>query len=144
MLDADVYTVDPAKTAVTPTDVLLYCYYGGLLEIGRWAGERGAPPNVAACCGTCFRPCFRPWQRRPGSATRSHLAQPRPALPAAAPACRRRYAHALELLLTALTAPTMVPNAITAACAKKYVQVSDASIKLHFSALEVFRSLNSG
>ncbi|PSC73531.1 COP9 signalosome complex subunit 3 [Micractinium conductrix] len=71
VLDADVYTVDPAKTAVTPTDVLLYCYYGGLLEIGR-----------------------------------------------------RRYAHALELLLTALTAPTMVPNAITAACAKKYMLVS--------------------
>lgn len=34
-LDADVYTVDPSKTATTPTDVLLYCYYGALLEIGR-------------------------------------------------------------------------------------------------------------
>lgn len=29
--------VDPTKTATTPTDVLLYCYYGALLEIGRQA-----------------------------------------------------------------------------------------------------------
>ena len=27
--------VDPTKTGTTPTDVLLYCYYGALLEIGR-------------------------------------------------------------------------------------------------------------
>ena len=27
--------VDPAKTACTPTDVLLYCYYGAMLEVGR-------------------------------------------------------------------------------------------------------------
>ena len=37
-MDADVYSVDPSKTACTPTDVLLYCYYGGLLEIGRCGG----------------------------------------------------------------------------------------------------------
>jgi COP9 signalosome complex subunit 3 len=70
-LDADVFTVDPTKTATSPTDVLLYCYYGALLEIGR-----------------------------------------------------RRYARALELLLTAVTAPTMVLNAITVACLKKYMLVS--------------------
>lgn len=70
-LDADIYSVDPSKTACTPTDVLLYCYYGGLLEIGR-----------------------------------------------------RHYARALELLLTALTAPTMVLNAITVACLKKFMLVS--------------------
>lgn len=35
VLDADVYSVDPAKTACTATDVLLYCYYGAMLEIGR-------------------------------------------------------------------------------------------------------------
>ena len=38
--------------------------------------------------------------------------------------CRRRYACALELLLTAITAPTQVVNAITVACLKKYVLVS--------------------
>jgi hypothetical protein len=38
-LEADVYCVDPRRTAVTPTDVLLYCYYGALLEIGRWGAR---------------------------------------------------------------------------------------------------------
>ena len=59
---------DPEATAVTATDVLLYCYYGGMVEIGR-----------------------------------------------------RRYARAMELLGTAITAPTMVLNAITVACLKKYL-----------------------
>lgn len=39
------------------------------------------------------------------------------------PPCRRRYSRALQLLLTALTAPTMVLNAITVACLKKYILV---------------------
>lgn len=47
----------------------------------------------------------------------------RPAWPLA-PFRRRRYAHALELLLTAVTAPTMVLNAITVACLKKFMLVS--------------------
>ena len=38
--------------------------------------------------------------------------------------CRRRYSRALQLLLTAITAPTMVVNAITVACLKKYVLIS--------------------
>ncbi|KAL4424036.1 hypothetical protein ABPG75_001337 [Micractinium tetrahymenae] len=71
VVEADIFLVDPARTACTPTDVLLYCYYGGLIEIGR-----------------------------------------------------RRYAHALELLLTAITAPTLVLNAITLACLKKFTLVS--------------------
>lgn len=37
---------------------------------------------------------------------------------------RRRYPRALELLLTALTAPTMVLNAITVACLKKFMLLS--------------------
>lgn len=37
---------------------------------------------------------------------------------------RRRYKRALELLLTALTAPTLVLNAITVACLKKYLLLS--------------------
>ena len=36
-------------------------------------------------------------------------------------ACRRRYPRALELLLAAVTLPTLVMNAITVACLKKYV-----------------------
>ncbi|KAL4423543.1 hypothetical protein ABPG77_006566 [Micractinium sp. CCAP 211/92] len=71
LVEADIFTVDPTLTACTPTDVLLYCYYGALIEIGR-----------------------------------------------------RRYAHALDLLLTAITAPTMVLNAITLACLKKFMLVS--------------------
>ena len=47
---------------------------------------------------------------------------PYPALPSVA--CRRRYPRALELLLTALTAPTMVLNAITVACLKKFMLLS--------------------
>jgi COP9 signalosome complex subunit 3 len=64
-------TVDPTKTGVAATDVLLYCYYGGMLEIGH-----------------------------------------------------RRYSRAMELFLTALTAPTHVMNAITVACLKKYILVA--------------------
>lgn len=44
--------------------------------------------------------------------------------PTAPHPCRRRYGHALDLLLTAITAPTMVLNAITLACLKKYMLVS--------------------
>lgn len=34
----DVYDVDPQKTAVTPTDFFLYCYYGGMLAAGLLKG----------------------------------------------------------------------------------------------------------
>lgn len=47
-LDADVYSVDPSKTATTPTDVLLYCYYGALLEIGRRRYARALELLLAA------------------------------------------------------------------------------------------------
>ena len=40
------------------------------------------------------------------------------------PAGRKVYSRALELLLQALTAPTLVANAITVNCFKKYVLVS--------------------
>lgn len=63
--------VDPAKTGCTATAVLLYCYYGGMLETGR-----------------------------------------------------RRYSHALELFLAAITAPTYVVNAITVAALKKFILVA--------------------
>lgn len=45
-------------------------------------------------------------------------------VPALAALCRRRYARAIQLLLTAATAPTMVLNAITVACLKKLILVS--------------------
>ncbi|KAG1678888.1 hypothetical protein FOA52_003556 [Chlamydomonas sp. UWO 241] len=35
VLADDVYDVDPPKTAITPTDFFLYCYYGGLAAAGR-------------------------------------------------------------------------------------------------------------
>lgn len=31
----EAYAVDPGATGVTSTDILLYCYYGGMLETGR-------------------------------------------------------------------------------------------------------------
>eukprot|EP00887_Chlorella_sp_A99_P005974 scaffold27.g5974.t1 len=71
LIDADPLLADPSATAITPTDVQLYCYYGGMMEIGR-----------------------------------------------------RRYPHALQLLLTAITAPTMVLSAISVAALKKWVLVS--------------------
>lgn len=51
---------------------------------------------------------------------------PRPTLecPPATPhccCCRRRYGRALELLLSALSAPTLVLSAITVACLKKWM-----------------------
>ena len=64
-------TVAQATTQVTATDVLLYCYYGSMILIGK-----------------------------------------------------RRYRRALDLLLTAITVPTYVVNAITIACIKKYVLVA--------------------
>jgi len=71
LLASDLLQVDPAKTALTATDFLLYCYYGAMVCIGR-----------------------------------------------------KVYSRALELLLQALTAPTLVANAITVNCFKKYVLVS--------------------
>lgn len=35
VLDDDVYNVDPHETFLTPTDFYLYCYYGGMVCIGR-------------------------------------------------------------------------------------------------------------
>ncbi|GBG42279.1 hypothetical protein CBR_g75710, partial [Chara braunii] len=34
ILDTDIFEVDPKKTALTPRDFLLYCYYGGTVYIG--------------------------------------------------------------------------------------------------------------
>eukprot|EP00955_Chlamydomonas_euryale_P047523 353707-Chlamydomonas_euryale.AAC.5 len=31
----DIYDVDPQRTATTPTDFYLYCYYGGIVAAGR-------------------------------------------------------------------------------------------------------------
>ena len=46
LLDSDVYCVDPSKTAVTPSDVLLYCYYGGMVAAG---GPAGVTRGLRAC-----------------------------------------------------------------------------------------------
>lgn len=35
VLEQNIYDVDPAKTSMKPTDLLLYCYYGGMIHIGR-------------------------------------------------------------------------------------------------------------
>ncbi|KIY95926.1 COP9 signalosome complex subunit 3 [Monoraphidium neglectum] len=39
LLEGDCFSVEPAKTGVAPTDVLLYCFYGGMVAAGRkqWA-----------------------------------------------------------------------------------------------------------
>jgi hypothetical protein len=34
VLEAEVYEVDPSKTAMTVTDFLLCCYYGGMIHTG--------------------------------------------------------------------------------------------------------------
>eukprot|EP00877_Chromochloris_zofingiensis_P003663 jgi/Chrzof1/13298/Cz07g28020.t1 len=71
VLDEDILETDPHQTSLTPTDFLLYCYYGGMIHIGR-----------------------------------------------------KQYARAVELFVQAMTSPTMVGNAITVACYKKYVLTS--------------------
>ncbi|KXZ54866.1 hypothetical protein GPECTOR_4g938 [Gonium pectorale] len=73
VLDQDIFDVAPQQTGSTPTDLFLYCYYGGMLCIG----EQG----------------------------------------------RKQHARALELLLQAVTAPSLAGNAIVAAAYKKYVLV---------------------
>ena len=35
VLEQKIYDVDPAKTSMKPTDLLLYCYYGGMIHIGK-------------------------------------------------------------------------------------------------------------
>lgn len=35
VLDQTILDVEPAKTSMKPTDLLLYCYYGGMIHIGR-------------------------------------------------------------------------------------------------------------
>eukprot|EP00879_Flechtneria_rotunda_P031253 GHRR01034123.1.p1 GENE.GHRR01034123.1~~GHRR01034123.1.p1 ORF type:complete len:356 (+),score=97.80 GHRR01034123.1:145-1212(+) len=35
LIDAELTEVDPARTACGPTDLLLYCYYGGMVATGR-------------------------------------------------------------------------------------------------------------
>lgn len=35
LVDTDLTEVDPARTAVKATDVLLYCYYGGMVAAGK-------------------------------------------------------------------------------------------------------------
>lgn len=71
LLAEDLISTDPSLTGVTATDVLLYCYYGGMIQTGR-----------------------------------------------------RLYAEAMDLYLTAITAPTGVCNAITIAALKKLMLVS--------------------
>ncbi len=34
VLEQTIYDVEPAKTNMKPTDLLLYCYYGGMIHIG--------------------------------------------------------------------------------------------------------------
>jgi len=45
-----VLEVDPARTASTARDFLLYCYYGGMVHAGarRPGARRAAPPRLAA------------------------------------------------------------------------------------------------
>ena len=131
-LDADVYWADPGKTAVGPTDVLLYCYYGALLEIGRCGAGGGRRWYWCSvwwgrlwCLGE-LRPLVSlpPCPHRLCTALHSTIPH-RPAPPRPAPPLgRRRYARALDLLLSALTAPTQVLNAITVACLKKWMLLS--------------------
>lgn len=35
LLSEDIHSVDPHRTAVVPTDLLLYCYYGGMVCTAR-------------------------------------------------------------------------------------------------------------
>jgi hypothetical protein len=34
LVAADIFRVEPSKTAVGPTDLLLYCYHGGMVAAG--------------------------------------------------------------------------------------------------------------
>lgn len=50
VLEADVCTVDPKRTACTATDLLLYCYYGGTVEVARRRYGAAAELLHAAVC----------------------------------------------------------------------------------------------
>jgi hypothetical protein len=39
LLAGDLLQVDPAKTTLTPTDFLLYCYYGAMVCIGEFLAD---------------------------------------------------------------------------------------------------------
>lgn len=99
VLEQTIYDVEPAKTSMKPTDLLLYCYYGGMIHIGTIMNALQMPVGLI--------PLFCELQ---------------------AGACqiagRRRYPEALHMFLQGLTAPTFVVNAITIATYKKYALVS--------------------
>jgi len=42
LVNADLTEVDPARTAVKATDVLLYCYYGGMVATGGCRHHKGS------------------------------------------------------------------------------------------------------
>ena len=43
ILSEPMFDVNPKKTAMTPKDLLLYCYYGGMIHIGQHHPEVCVP-----------------------------------------------------------------------------------------------------
>ncbi len=166
VLEAEVYDVDPAKTGMTPRDFLLYCYYGGLIHIGKL--HEVSPLHLVLrqellIIHSAINILQKVWNIRlpkfhteamhfcvvlhvewpqPASGTRkpwsAYFRRRRPqahsvlrnttllkhTLSALCAAARKRYPEALECLLAALTAPSMVSNAITVAAYKKWALVN--------------------
>ena len=99
VLEQTIYDVEPAKTSMKPIDLLLYCYYGGMIHIGTIMNALQLLVSLI--------PLFCELQAG-----------------ACESAGRRRYPEALHMFLQGLTAPTFVVNAITIATYKKYALVS--------------------
>ena len=132
LLEQDIFKVVPALTGVTPTDLQLYCYYGGMVAAGaseragvRWGAMQRVDPRTCALMVLCLQGCCasvsRHRPRAPSAAPPPTCLLRPPPLP---PPGRKQWSRALELWLQAVTAPTFVGNAITVACYHKYVLAS--------------------
>ena len=54
ILAEPMFDVNPKKTAMTPKELLLYCYYGGMIHIGQQHSNFSVAflsPTVLACRG---------------------------------------------------------------------------------------------
>ena len=139
VLDQEFDDVDPKKTGMTARDFLLFCYYGGIIYTGGAATLTVSGLQTSVC-----QDLVRPWRTGKSMLMADHLLVR--LLPAhvcspcilvlhvklaglyrdvpAAHAGLKDHVKALAMFLFALTAPTMVVNAITMAAFRKHVLVS--------------------
>jgi hypothetical protein len=54
LLELELTEFDPARTAVSATDLLLYCYYGGMVATGALLAPDGAEADSARLAWSAF------------------------------------------------------------------------------------------